>query len=531
MGKYCNLGVRPHSRGGSDRATRRVPGWRLRVAALACLSLTTGCATYAKGAAGALESPRPERATKAVRELRTQLSLVFGARIMAHGAWGVDVRSLDTGESIFRLDDGRLMMPASNMKLVTLAAAAEIFGWDHRFTTTVETSGTIEGGVLRGDLFIRGGGDPTINARDGRAPSVLHDWASALRAAGIERIDGRIVGDDQAFDDEGLGQGWAWDYLQFGYAAPVGALQFNEDLASLTVTPGAEAGRAAQAALAGGAGLRVINRVTTGAVGSRNEIMYRRRLDEPVLEISGSVGAGAASESRTVAVVNPTLFTATSVRDALIERGIGVSGPAVDLDDVAAELAGSNGDRRVLITTSSPTLREIGTVLMKVSQNLYAETLVKAIGAGNGGLGTFEGGLNRVRETLTSWGIAQNEYVLADGSGLSRYNYVSAGALSTILERMYKDARHREAFLATLPIAGRDGTLSTRMRRTRAEGNVRAKTGSIANVRSLSGYVRTQDGEMLAFSILANDFVIPAATVNWIADLGVEHLANFSRRR
>ena len=121
-------------------------------------------------------------------------------------------------------------------------------------------------------------------------------------------------------------------------------------------------------------------------------------------------------------------------------------------------------------------------------------------------------------------------YVLADGSGLSRYNYVTAATISSILEHMHKDLKHREALVATLPVAGKEGTISTRMRRTRAEGNAVAKTGSIANVRSLSGFVRTRDGEVLVFSILANDFVIPAATVNWIADLSVEVLANFTRR-
>jgi D-alanyl-D-alanine carboxypeptidase/D-alanyl-D-alanine-endopeptidase (penicillin-binding protein 4) len=117
-----------------------------------------------------------------------------------------------------------------------------------------------------------------------------------------------------------------------------------------------------------------------------------------------------------------------------------------------------------------------------------------------------------------------------DGSGLSRYNYVTASAIATILEHMYKDPRHHDAFLSTLPIAGKDGTIASRMRATRAEGNAIAKTGSIANARSLSGYVRTRDGEMLVFSILSNDFIGPAATINYIADLAVETLSNFTRK-
>jgi D-alanyl-D-alanine carboxypeptidase/D-alanyl-D-alanine-endopeptidase (penicillin-binding protein 4) len=168
---------------------------------------------------------------------------------------------------------------------------------------------------------------------------------------------------------------------------------------------------------------------------------------------------------------------------------------------------------------------------MKVSQNLYAESLLKAAGRLVGGLGTTVAGRNAARTTLSSWGVPEHAYVMVDGSGLSRYNYVSASALTAILERMHSDSRHREALLATLPVAGKDGTLSTRMRGTRAEGNATAKTGSISNVRSLSGFVTTRDGETLVFSILANDFVVPPATVNWIADLAVEVLANFTRHQ
>jgi serine-type D-Ala-D-Ala carboxypeptidase/endopeptidase (penicillin-binding protein 4) len=168
-------------------------------------------------------------------------------------------------------------------------------------------------------------------------------------------------------------------------------------------------------------------------------------------------------------------------------------------------------------------------VLMKVSQNLYAETLLKAAGAATGGLGTVPAGRRAFGSVLEGWGLSPESYVLSDGSGLSRYNYLTASGLVTILERMHNDERHRDAFAATLPVAGKDGTLSTRMRGSRAEGNALAKTGSIANVRSLSGYVRTRDDEPLVFAILSNDFVIPAATVTWMADLAVEILANFTR--
>lgn len=457
---------------------------------------------------------------------------------MAHAQWGVVVRSLRTGELLYQRNSEKLMMPASNMKIVTLAAAAHVFGWDHRFATTLETGGRIEDGVLRGDLFIRGGGDPTINTRNGRGAQVFDQWLAALQAAGITRIDGRIVGDDQLFDDEGLGQGWAWDYLEAGYAAPVGALQYNENLVELTVLPAAEIGSPAVVSLGSGAGLELLNRAVTVAATEPETITYRRHVDRPVLEIGGNVPLRPAAPgvlppvrtvSRQVAVVNPTLFLAHAFRTYLIGRGVSVLGDAVDLDDVTPETAQAPGSRSMVVRTESPTLREIAGVLMKVSQNLYAETLFKAMGVPAMGAGTARGGREAVARTVREWGLDDRSLVMADGSGLSRYNYVTPALLADILQRMYVDSRHKAAFRASLPIAGKDGTLSVRLRRTRAEANAAAKTGSISNVRSLSGYVETRDGEPLVFSILANGFVIPAATVNWIADLAVEVLANFTR--
>ena len=490
---------------------------------------SAGCATHAAPAT----SPSTSHNRAAVRQLQADLSSVFNAPIMARGVWGVDIRSAETGAVVFQHNADRLMMPASNMKILTLAAAAQVLGWDHRFATTLETSAPIENGVLRGDLVIRGSGDPTISTRGDRAKLVFDEWANALRAAGISSIQGRIVGDDQAFDDEGLGPGWAWDYLEAGYASPIGALQYNENVAELTVTPGGASGDPAAVRLEAGSGLTVVNRVRTepaaGDPGQRGSINVHRRVDRPELEVSGTIPLGSPAVTRVVAVVNPTVFFSQGLKDALVSRGIAVTGEAADGDDVAAELVRNGAPSfRVLHTTLSPTLLEIGTVLMKVSQNQYGETLLKAIGAKQGGLGSTPAGRRAAAQAFAAWNIPEDSYIMSDGSGLSRYNYVAATAVTSVLRRMYSDPRHRESFLATLPIAAKDGTISTRMLHTRAAENARAKTGSIANVRSLSGFVRTRDGEMLVFSIIANDFVIPAATITWAADLAVEILANYT---
>jgi serine-type D-Ala-D-Ala carboxypeptidase/endopeptidase (penicillin-binding protein 4) len=273
----------------------------------------------------------------------------------------------------------------------------------------------------------------------------------------------------------------------------------------------------------------------TAAAGTPETIDYRRLLDRPVLEVFGVVplpppADPAATQVRTaarqVAVVNPTVYFVQSLKNTLVAQGIEVTGDAVDIDDLPASPA---TDRRIIIRSESPSLREIASVMMKVSQNLYADTLLKALGAEVSGTGTVAAGRDAVLAALRDWKIDERSLVMADGSGLSRYDYVTAGFITSLLERMYADPRHRDPFMATFAVAGREGTVATRLRKTRAEGNARVKTGSISNMRALSGYVQTRDGETLAFSIIANDFIIPAATVNWITDLAVETLANFTR--
>jgi len=183
---------------------------------------------------------------------------------------------------------------------------------------------------------------------------------------------------------------------------------------------------------------------------------------------------------------------------------------------------------RVLLSHRSAPLSEFARVLMKVSQNQYAETLLRTLGARGGG--TAAAGQKVVREVMDGWGVAPDSYILSDGSGLSRYNYVSTEMLAKILRQLWRDPRHREPFVATLPIGGQDGTISRRFVGTRAAGNVRAKTGSIANARALSGYVTSADGETLVFSIIANNFSQPQSVMDGTIDLAVERLANFTRK-
>jgi D-alanyl-D-alanine carboxypeptidase/D-alanyl-D-alanine-endopeptidase (penicillin-binding protein 4) len=462
-----------------------------------------------------------------IEALRADLSRIFGNPAFGRMQWAVAVQSLASGETVYSENASKLMMPASNMKILTLAAAAERLGWDYTYETTLLTAAPVVGGVLKGDLIVVGTGDPTIGGRGGSATRVFEDWADRLRAAGLTGITGRIVADARAFDPETLGAGWSWDYLGAGYAAGVSALQFNESVADVVIKPGMSEGQPAVIEVRPiESGLIADSRVTTSA-GGEPDVEVSRLPGSNRLVVRGTVPVAAKDVVRPATVDRPALYFARILREVLVARGIRVGGAAGEYEDVYP--VPPTEPTRVLLAHQSAPLSEFARVLMRVSQNQYAETLLRTLGA-RSGTGTADAGRTVVREVLDGWEIPRDAYLQVDGSGLSRYNYVCAETLVTVLRQMYSNPRHKELFVATLPIGGQDGSISRRFVGTAAAGNVRAKTGSIANVRALSGYVTSADGEPLVFSIIANNFTAPQSAIDAATDEAIVRLATFVRK-
>jgi serine-type D-Ala-D-Ala carboxypeptidase/endopeptidase (penicillin-binding protein 4) len=436
-----------------------------------------------------------------------------------------------------------LLVPASNTKLVTLAAAAARLGWDYRFVTTVRATTAIDSdGTVRGDLVVEGNGDPTIGDRPSSA-APMSAIADAIWASGVRRVEGRVIGDDRAYADERLGAGWAWDDVSLSYAAPIGSLIYNENTAAVTIVPGPGIATAAQVAQTdAGSDLSLDAVVSTGPAQGEIDIDFERWPGSRTLRVAGQVPLGSAAVTRYAAVDNPTLYFAGALRAALIARGIVVVGPACDIE--TAPPGPLPPEAPVLARLESPPLSAMAARLMKASQNLYAETLLRAVGGiadrcgcgasappecGCGALAppaTAASGEAAIVDLLKTWGVDTSGFSLHDGSGMSRYNLVSASALVRLLERMYGDEHLRDAWLKALPVAGVDGTLERRMKGTPLEGRVIAKTGSLSGVRALSGYVQTAVGEWLAFSMLANNFAAPvtATDVDAVMERALERL-------
>ena len=455
--------------------------------------------------------------------LSDDLNRLFDDPVLARALVGVRVESLSRPGVIYERNANSLVMPASNLKLFTLAASAERLGWNFMFETRLEAAGPIRDGVLHGDLVVIGGGDPSIGSQDFGASPIFNEWADALTRAGIRRVDGRLLGDDHVFDQATLGAGWAWDYLADGYAAPVGGLSYNENVAVVRIWPGEAPGEPVRLEVTPpGHGLEVVNALKTGDATSAASIDLARLPGSAKLTISGTVPAGGKVVTRTAAIENPTRFFVEGLRFALADRGIGVTGGAWDLDDVKNP-PGETG-RQVIARRQSPPLSALAGYWLKVSQNFYAETFFKTLGRAPGQPGSAEGGRRAVREVLTPWGIPPDSYVMYDGSGLSRYNYVTAAGVVTLLRHVWEDEKLRGPFVAALPVAGHDGTLSSRMKDTVLDANVEAKTGTIANVRSLSGYLETKAHEKLVFSMIVNHFTAADAQIDAVVEKALARL-------
>jgi D-alanyl-D-alanine carboxypeptidase/D-alanyl-D-alanine-endopeptidase (penicillin-binding protein 4) len=505
------------------------------------LSIVLFAALVAAACAPAGAGPAEPGPATPVAALRAELEAIFADPAFGNAHWGVMVQSLETGEMIYRRNAEKLFMPASNNKLLTAAVALARLGPDYRYRTLVATNGSVdEDGVLAGDLVIVGGGDPAISERfyDDDPTAPFRDWADSLKALGVTRIAGDLIGDDNLYDDVHLGPGWSWDYLDDYYAAEIGALLYNEGAVTYKIMPGDSAGAPARVLVLPPTDyLSVDFDVVTVADSSLHfpergplpgtSIRSERRPFTNQARIWGTIWTGRDTVTRYIAAHDPTLFFVSVLKEVLEDEGIEVAGRPTDIDSLTAEMP--DDSLTTLFVHQSPPLGEIVVPFLKRSQNQIGEMLLRHVGAEDSDLGSVGAGRRAVQATLSGWGITESSYIYVDGSGLSRYNYVSPDAIVRLLRVIYRRPEF-DTFYEALPIAGVDGTIESRMVGTRAADNARAKTGYIANSRALSGYVTTLDGEVLAFSMIANNFDESIDAAEYLQDLAVERLANFTRR-
>jgi D-alanyl-D-alanine carboxypeptidase/D-alanyl-D-alanine-endopeptidase (penicillin-binding protein 4) len=446
-----------------------------------------------------------------VAALRTDLEKM----IASPGQWSVTVVSLDRGDTLFAHSPDLGLMPASNMKLFTTAAALYYLGPHYRYSTFLLADGPIQNGVLAGDLIVYGTGDPTISDRFGQKMRVWESFADTLAALGVREVRGNIVADASYFGGPGAADGWETDYMNASYAASASALSFAENVATLQIKPASQVGGRPEIRLipGGEASIAVLNEATTVA-GRRSWINVTRTSYDGPIRVRGQIGKNTMGVLRTVPVSDPALWAGAVLRETLQKRGMIVSGQvkAVQLPNASpvtgrlifAPAFSDKPPLRVLAIHESPPLFDVLEVVNKKSHNLLAEQTLRTVGRVALGQGTVEAGARAVQHLLDEEAKGATEGLrIYDGSGLSVLNRVTTRSIIHLLSFMAKSAMWQD-YWATLPEAGVSDGLH-RMQRTAAERNLRAKTGTIDHVSALSGYVRAHNGERLAFSIISNN--------------------------
>lgn len=437
-------------------------------------------------------------ATAAQASLQSTLSAPVEVARRSAGAVGVAVIDVTSGEAVYDFNAGQELIPASNTKLVTTAAALVALGPGYQFVTPLLANGEVVDGVLHGDLAVVGGGDPNLSGRfhSGRPLAVFESWIGRLHELGIERVTGGLYLVDGLFGSTYVHPSWPPEQLDNWYEAPVGALSFNDNCVLVQVRPGAPGGPVEVELDPGVGALVVENRATTGSSSSGMSLAIGRRPGSDVVEIWGTLPADWPAVERWVTVPDPAAYFGAAFGHALATAGIEIAGARRRLDELPP------GDWRRLAELRSDLLTTIE-VTNRRSQNFYAESLLKLLGARLCGEGTWEAGVDAVGHALARLGL-DGPLRQADGSGMSRDNRLAPSDFTTLLTAM-ADHRYGGEFLRSLPWGGQpETTLEKRFRIAPYRGNIFAKTGYLSGVTALSGYAKARSGRLYAFSILIN---------------------------
>lgn len=459
------------------------------------------------------------------QRLAAQIDAIFNDPRFSNAFWGVVVQTEDGRDILYSRLPGKSFMPASNMKLLTTAAGLYYLGEDFRWQTQILWVGDLDRatGTLNGDLIIAGAGDPAISGRyreDGTTTTmILDEWAAAIARYGIRRVNGRVIGDGSFFTGEVFESTWELEDFPYWYATNVTALAINDNCFDLTVESGPAVGDPAR--VSAGPALdyvTIINDVKTIEPGARARIDWQRWPDSNTVRVTGTIGAGAAPYRHFASLYDGNRHAAQLVKERLIARGIPVSGEAAGWGAADRAVQPADPPRQLIYTHLSPPLRDIVAMINKPSQNFYADMLLRTLGRQLKGEGSFVKGAEAVRDFMAIAGAPDLERVnLQDGSGLSRRDLIQPRQIAAVLTFAARQPWF-PAFHKSLPVAGRDGTLSQRMRGTPAEGIVSAKTGTVAHVRGLSGYLPTADGHRLVFVTLGNHYTVSPGEAGALQD-------------
>jgi D-alanyl-D-alanine carboxypeptidase/D-alanyl-D-alanine-endopeptidase (penicillin-binding protein 4) len=425
------------------------------------------------------------------------------------GVVAASIRSTQTGEYKIQFNARKSVNSASTLKLISTASALSVLGPNYRYQTFVEHDGTIIDSVLKGNIYIRGTGDPSLgSSRVGLDfQQVVNLFAQKIREYGIRKIEGFIVGDGSIFPDNTLANSWVWGDIGNYYGAGVSGLNINENLYEIHFKPGKSLGEDAPVLKLSPVvpNITYINKVITAERGSGDNVLVYNTPFSNTIIAEGTVPIGPADFVVKGSIPDPAFFLAHHVQRKFQELQGEAANEVMTYHNYKMKFQFSQTQRNRILSHDSPTISTLAQHCNFQSINLYADAFLKTVGYTLAKDASFESGVKATKRLWTDKGVDMKGFMIRDGSGLSPSGVLTANNLVDILCTISRDSTFND-FYASIPVVGITGTVQNLAKGSKAVGNVRAKSGSIANTRAFSGYYTSINGELMSFAFIINRY-------------------------
>jgi len=454
-----------------------------------------------------------------VNLFRRSITNILSSSCLRKNNYGIKIYSLDRGETLYEIRSKKLFIPASNSKIITTAVALKYLGPNYRFSTQIYTDGILENQILKGNLYIKGSGDPKLVTEQ------LWLLVNGLRNLPLRQIKGNIIGDDSFFDKKKRVKTWIENPGAQAYEAPLGSLSFNFNTTKVYVSPGRKVGDQPKIVIEPENDyIKLENNARTLKPGIRNRLIVNRvnKEDHDLITISGGINLGQPRAQYFLNITKPTEYALNIFKSYVELAGIEFDGKLLKgkLPENAVKLYTHEGEPLALALRG----------LNKFSNNFVAEQILKTIGAERfGPPGSTKKGLIVFEEYMKQLGYESGQYKVFDGSGLSRQNRLSPMILVDILRNIKNDLSIYPEFVTALGVMGVDGNVKHRMSKVESSNKARVKTGTLNFISALSGFFESKDGELFAFSILMNELKCSNGRVKKIQDQIIQKGLNFRR--
>lgn len=448
--------------------------------------------------------------SKSLIKLKAEIEILKNDPDLAHASWGICVMKAKSGEIITEHNSNLSLIPASTQKIVTTAAGLGLLGADYTYQTTLEYDGSFDSitGIIKGNLYIRGSGDPTLGSeyfkdKNDTTP-IVNKWAAALKAKGVKTIEGDVIADASVFDDEMVPSNWIWGDMGNYYGAGASGLSYLDNMYKLYFRSGKTGDSTHITKITPDVpNLKITNYVKAGGTDD-NAYIYGAPYNDNRY-VTGTIPANKIDFDVKGSLPDPPLLLAYGLTQAFSGNGIKVKGTATSVRQLKLLNHYTEKSRKKIYVHTSPPLSKIVYITNLISNNLFAEHILKTIAFQKRGYGTESAGIDETIKFWSAKGIDTKGLNLYDGCGLARANTITPKQLAQLFHVMIFDNTYT-SFYNSLPVAGKTGTMSGLCRGSCAENNLRAKSGSINKVRSFAGYVNNKSGEQLCFSVIANNF-------------------------